>query len=132
MIVQKLCLEAIGEGLLFSAHDISEGGLALCLFEKSFLSSKKIGCIVHLSDNIRADSLLFGETQSRILVTIPSHHLSRLLDLAKNSGVSAKKIGETGGEKIEISHQNKTLIDLNVQTTFQAWKEAIPKSFKIR
>jgi len=130
--VQKLCLEAIDEGLLFSAHDISEGGLALCLFEKAFLSSKKIGCAVHLHDNIRADSLLFGETQSRILVTAPSHHFSRLLDLAKERGVFIKKIGETGGQRIEINHQNKTLIDLDVQTAFQAWKQAIPESFKIR
>jgi len=130
--VQELCLEAIGEGLLSSAHDISEGGLALCLFEKAFLSSKKIGCVVHLSDNIRADFLLFGETQSRILVTIPSNHLSRLLDLAKDRGVLARKIGETGGAKIKISHQNKTLIDLDVRTAFHAWKQAIPESFKIR
>ncbi len=130
--VQNLCLEAIDDGLLSSAHDISEGGLALCLFECAFLSAKKIGCVVHLSDNIRSDSLLFGETQSRILVTAPSHHLSRILNLAKERGVFAKKIGETGGAKIEIGHQNKTLIDLDVQTAFQAWKQAIPESFKIR
>ena len=130
--VQKLCLKAIGEGLLLSAHDISEGGLALCLFECAFHSSNKIGCAVHLSDNIRADSLLFGETQSRILVTTPSHHLSRLLDLAKDVGVVARKIGETGGTKIEIGHQNETLINLDIQTAFKAWKQAIPELFKIR
>jgi len=129
--VQELCLEAIGKGLLSSAHDISEGGLALCLFECAFLNTHKIGCSVGLSENIRADSLLFGETQSRILVTTPSQHLDRLLGLAKDKGVSARKIGVTGGTNIKINHQNKTLIDLNVQTAFQAWKQAIPKSFNI-
>lgn len=129
--VQKLCLKAIEEGLLSSAHDISEGGLALCLTECAFHSREKIGCSVHLSDNIRADSLLFGETQSRIIVATPSHHLSKLLELAKDAGVVARKIGETGGTTIEIRHQDKTLIDLDVQTTFQAWKQAIPDSFKI-
>jgi phosphoribosylformylglycinamidine synthase len=130
--VQRLCLKAIEEGLLSSAHDISEGGLALCLFECAFHSPKKIGCAVDLSDNIRADSLLFGETQSRILVTTPLHHLSGLLDLAKEVGVVARKIGETGGTKIKIGRQNETLIDLDVQTAFKAWKGAIPAYFKIR
>ncbi len=130
--VQELCLEAIGEGLLSSAHDISEGGLALCLLEKAFLSSKKIGCVVHLDDNIRADSLLFGETQSRILVTASSQHLARLLALAKDKGVSARKIGATGGANIRIIHLNNTLIDLDVQSAFKAWKKAIPELFKIR
>lgn len=130
--VHELCLEAIGEGLLSSAHDISEGGIALCLIECAFLSAQKIGCSVRLSDDIRADSLLFGETQSRILVTAPSQYLSRLLDLAKDKGVSAKKIGVTGGTNVKIDHQDNTLIDLDVQTAFQAWKQAIPKLFKIR
>ena len=130
--VQELCLEAIGNGLLLSAHDISEGGLALCLFEKAFLSSKKTGCVVHLHDNIGADALLFGETQSRILVTTNTSNLSRLLDLAKDRGVFARKIGETGGTNIKIGHQDKTLIDLDVQTAFQEWKNAIPGFFKIR
>ena len=131
-LVQELCLEAIGKGLLSSAHDISEGGLALCLFESAFLSTQKIGCSVRLSDNIRADSLLFGETQSRILVTTPSQHLSQLLDLAKDKGVPARKIGVTGGTNIKIDLQNNTLIDLDVQTAFKAWKQAIPESFNIR
>ncbi|MFC2160521.1 phosphoribosylformylglycinamidine synthase subunit PurL [Acidobacteriota bacterium] len=130
--VQKLCLKAIEEGLLSSAHDVSEGGLALCLSESALLSSNKIGCEVHLRDNIRADSLFFSEAQSRILVTTPAHHLSQLLDLAKNMGVAASKIGKTGGTNIKIRHQNEILIDLDVQTTFNAWKQAIPESFKIR
>lgn len=130
--VQELCLEAIGERLLSSAHDVSEGGIALCLIECAFLSAQKIGCSVRLSENIRADSLLFGETQSRILVTAPSQYLSRLLALAKDKGVSANKIGVTGGTNVKIDHQDNTLIDLDVQTAFQAWKQAIPELFKIR
>lgn len=130
--VQELCLEAIGEGLLSSAHDVSEGGIALCLIECAFLSAQKIGCSVRLSENIRADSLLFGETQSRILVTAPSQYLSRLLALAKDKGVSANKIGVTGGTNVKIDHQDNTLIDIDVQNAFQAWKQAIPELFKIR
>ncbi len=130
--VQELCLEAIGEGLLFSAHDISEGGLALCLLEKAFLSSEKIGCIAHFDDNMQADSLLFSETQSRILVTASSPNLSRLLDLAENRGVSARKIGVTGSTHIKIVHQNKTVIDFDVQSAFKTWKKAIPELFLIR
>ena len=129
--VQELCLKAIGDGLLSSAHDISEGGLAACLFEKAVFSQNKIGGDVHLADTIRADSLLFGETQSRIVVTAPPHHLPKLLDLAKDRNVTATKIGETVGTRLTIHHLDNPLIDLDVQTVFQNWKKSIPDFFKL-
>jgi phosphoribosylformylglycinamidine synthase len=130
--VQDICLEALDLGLLSSAHDVSEGGLAVCLAECTFLSGQKTGCSVNLSDSLRTDALLFGETQSRIIVTAPTQNLSRLLNLAKKKGVKAQQIGETGGDKIEICHLNKPAVSLDVTTAFQAWKQMIPRSFEVR
>ncbi len=129
---QEFCLEVISLGLLESAHDVSEGGLAFSLAECSLLSKNKIGFTVSLEDNIRPDALLFGETQSRIVVTVKRENLERFLDLSKKRKVKVKVIGETGGERIIISHQNKKLIDIPVGDAYRAWKNAIPEAFRIK
>ncbi|MFB0564249.1 MAG: phosphoribosylformylglycinamidine synthase subunit PurL [Candidatus Aminicenantaceae bacterium] len=130
--VQELCLEAMSQGILQSAHDISEGGLALCLAESCFLSRQKIGCCIDLKDPIRTDALLFGESQSRIIVSIRSQNIEHLLILAQERKVKATVIGETGGEGLIIHHLNKEIINIPVEEAYKFWKETIPGVFKIK
>mgnify|MGYP001115723890 CR=1 FL=1 len=130
--IQDFCLEAIAESLIISAHDISEGGLATSLAECSFLAENKIGCAIDLEDKIRTDALLFGETQSRIILTTRKKILKKFLDLAKKRKVQAIVIGETGGERLLIRHQGKGVINIPVKEAYQTWKEAIPEIFKIK
>jgi len=127
--VQELCIEAINEGLLESAHDVAEGGLAVCLAEGSLLSAARFGFRVNLDDSIRADALFFGETQSRICVTVTDKNRDRFLHLAEQRRVPATPIGMTGGDRIIIAHRGKNLIDIPVLEAFQAWKMAIPSKF---
>ncbi len=130
--VHEVCLEAISQELLQSAHDVSEGGLAVCLAECSFLSEEKIGCKLELKDEMRLDALLFGETQSRIIVTIKRRNLQELLKLAQRKKVKATLIGTTGGERIIFLHHNQITVDLTVSEAYRAWKDAIPEIFKIK
>ncbi|MGD2245148.1 MAG: phosphoribosylformylglycinamidine synthase subunit PurL [Candidatus Aminicenantes bacterium] len=130
--VQELCLEAISLGIVESAHDVSEGGLACCLAESSFLSDKKTGLSVNLRDGIRSDAVLFGETQSRIVITSKNQNYQKILDLAKNKQVKAAVIGKTGGDRIVISHSDKKLIDTPVDEALKAWRNAIPEIFSIK
>jgi phosphoribosylformylglycinamidine synthase II len=130
--VQEVCLEAIEKGLLRSAHDISEGGLAVCLAECSFLGEKRIGSAVHLEEQIREDSLLFSETQSRIIVTVKPADREHIAKIAKKRKVPLIEIGATGGDRILIHHQKKKIIDLSVEDSYQTWKRAIPDIFKIK
>jgi phosphoribosylformylglycinamidine synthase II len=130
--VHELCLEAISRGIIESAHDVSEGGLAVCLAECSFLSPKKIGFALKLQDKIRGDALLFGETQSRIVVTAKKQNVQKLLNLAKKRKVKAAVLGETKGERITISHLGQKIIDIPVDKAYRAWKQAIPQIFKIK
>jgi phosphoribosylformylglycinamidine synthase len=130
--VQDLCLEAIAQELLLSAHDTSEGGLLICLAECSFLSEKKIGFQIHIDDEIRSEVLLFGETQSRIVVSVDEDSIDTLMNLADKSGVSAQVIGKTGGEQILVHHHDQKLIDIPVKTAFDSWKLAIPAKFKVK
>jgi len=130
--VQESCLEAAEAGFLESAHDLSEGGLAVCAAECGFFSGKKIGCELDLNDEWRPDALLFGETQSRILVTAKSSKLKKLLALAGKKGVKAAAIGKVGGKKIRIRLKGKTFVNVPVEEVYKEWKEAIPRNFTVK
>lgn len=130
--VHEVCIAAASQGILQSAHDVSEGGLAVCLAESSFLSEEKIGLNVDLQDEMRTDMLLFGETQSRIVVTVKSHDFQRLIELARKKNVKATPIGSTGGKRIVISHNNQRIVNLTVEEAYRAWKDIIPEIFNIK
>ena len=130
--VHEVCIAAASQGILQSAHDVSEGGLAVCLAESSFSSEENIGFNVDLQDETRPDALLFGETQSRIVVTVKSHNLQKLIELARKKKVKATPIGSTGGKRIVISHNNQRIVDLPVEEAYRAWKDTIPEDFQIK
>lgn len=130
--LHKFCLEAIDKGMLLSAHDISEGGLGVCIAECSFLSEEKIGCTLELFDNIRPDALLFGESQSRIVVTLKNNLLNNFFALAKKRNIPAALIGKTGGKNISIWHNKKKLICISLDDAYKAWKESIPELFRVK
>jgi phosphoribosylformylglycinamidine synthase II len=129
--VQELCLAAGERGLLQSAHDPSEGGLAVALAESCFLGAKGLGCVVDLTGGLRPDALLFGESHSRIVVSVRPDDLDPLLELAGERKVKAAPIGKVYGESIVIGLGGRKLVDSPVREAFQAWKNAIPNLFRI-
>jgi len=130
--VQEFCREVISLGILQSAHDISEGGLASCVAESCFLNEQKIGCYIEIKDDIETDALLFGETQSRIVVSTQKHNLQKLLTLAQKRNVIATLLGETKGKKLIIRHLDEDVVNLSIEEAFKLWKEAIPEVYKIQ
>ena len=130
--VQEYCLSAIEAGLVRSAHDLSEGGLAVGLAECAFHGRGRTGCSVSLEDAIRPDTLLFGEAQSRILLTCRPKNLARLEEMAKEQGVPVKAIGRTGGALIAVDHRGRELVRVKVEDAFHHWKNAVPDRFKVR
>jgi phosphoribosylformylglycinamidine synthase II len=130
--LQELCLTAISRGFLSSAHDVSEGGLAVSLAESAFLSAKKIGFTVDLQDDMRADVLLFGETQSRICVSLRAEVLESLCSLAEDYGVPFSVLGKTGGDHMIIHHKGTEILNIPVLRGYNIWKHNIPDVFKIK
>ncbi|MBN2245267.1 MAG: phosphoribosylformylglycinamidine synthase subunit PurL [Candidatus Aminicenantes bacterium] len=130
MSVQEVCRQAIEEGRLQSAHDISEGGLAVCLAECSFLSREKIGCIIELQDDLPAHALLFGETQSRIIVTAKPENVKHIEDLARTKKIKTTNLGKTEGRKFIIRHHGDAVINYSLEKGFKNWKQAIPSKFR--
>ena len=102
--VQRCVLEAMKAGLVQSAHDCSEGGLAVALAECCIGSGRDVlGAEVSLEmDRIRPDGVLFGEDQSRIVVTARQSDVSRILAIAAARKVQARLLGSVGGERLTI------------------------------
>ncbi|MFD2368578.1 phosphoribosylformylglycinamidine synthase subunit PurL [Brevibacillus sp. GCM10020057] len=122
--VQKLTLAAIRNGLVKSAHDLSEGGLGVALAESCF--GEGFGAQVSLESDLRPDVLLFSESQSRILLSTSQDQAEALLALAAEHGVAAAQIGTTGGDKLVISVNGTEAINASIQEVKAAWKDAIP------
>ncbi len=122
--VQKLVLKAIREGLVQSAHDLSEGGLAVALAESCF--GENIGATVSLTTDLRPDVALFSESQSRILLSVPAEHANKVLAMAGELGVPAARIGTTGGEQLTITLNDKEAVKAPLAELKAAWRDAIP------
>jgi phosphoribosylformylglycinamidine synthase len=109
---------------------VSEGGLAVCLAESAFLSNRRIGFNVDLQDDIRPDALLFGESQSRICVSVRAKHLDAFRQIADEHVVSLAVIGKTGGDRMVFHHKGKELFNISVLQGYNIWKQSIPDAFK--
>ena len=129
--VQTACLEAVESGIVNSAHDCSEGGLAVTLVESCITNSKKLlGATIKLDtvkdDDIRLDELLFGEAPSRIVISASKNHLDTLQKIAKKHSIPFFVLGSVGGAKFKVQHKNETVLELDVKKISAVWRDAIP------
>ncbi|MEK4081911.1 phosphoribosylformylglycinamidine synthase subunit PurL [Solibacillus sp. FSL K6-1126] len=117
---QQSILEAIQAGLVQSAHDVSEGGVAVALAEKTF-AAKGLGLDVALTGS--AITALFAESQSRFVLTVKAEHAEGFETIVKD----AQKIGTvTDDANIKISGEAGVLVEGTVEEFRSAWKGAIP------
>ena len=130
--IQQVCLEAIEEGLVNSAHDCSEGGLAITLAECCIQG--QLGAEITLDhEGLSGAALLFGESHSRIVLSLPAEYLDRLRKIATKRGAPLQTIGrvQAGSIKVAVSlkdehtTQPQILIDLPVQELENTWRGAI-------
>ncbi|MCK4335593.1 MAG: phosphoribosylformylglycinamidine synthase subunit PurL, partial [Candidatus Aenigmarchaeota archaeon] len=133
--VQATCLEAIESGIINSAHDCSEGGLAVTLAESCVSNENKmLGAIIKLGDlktnEIRLDEILFGESPSRILVSLNKDNLSDLERTAKKHSIPYCILGEVVGDKLTVQYKEKAIIDLSMAKLSDAWRGGIPSRLK--
>jgi phosphoribosylformylglycinamidine synthase len=98
--VQSTVRQAVRTGLLQSAHDCSEGGVAVALAESCVLGG--IGAAVALDDDLPPVASLFSESQSRILVSVAEDKVEEFLALATANQVPYSVLGEVGGERLTI------------------------------
>jgi len=116
-----LVLALINAKHALSAQDVSDGGLAVALAECCFCN--RIGAEITLDSSIRPDSLLFGESQSRVIITALPKSRGRVEELARRHHVPIKRIGITGGANLKINDW----IDAPIEKLRKIYEEAIPK-----
>jgi phosphoribosylformylglycinamidine synthase len=121
--VQQACSKAIAEDLLDSAHDVAEGGLAVALAECCMTGPKRLGAVIDSSEAIRPDALLFGESQSRIVVSLRRNNLTRVREIAAAAEVPFEILGEVRGRRLVIQQH----VDLDVDDMHAAWSNALPQ-----
>lgn len=120
----KTVLASIQKGLVASAHDLSEGGLAVALAESCISGS--IGAKITLETQLRFDAALFSESQSRILLSAPAGKAEELEQYILSQGVPVAVIGVVEGENLEINVGGTTALNKPVAGLKRVWEEAIP------
>ncbi|MBM3777366.1 MAG: phosphoribosylformylglycinamidine synthase subunit PurL [Acidimicrobiia bacterium] len=132
--LQLLLVEGATERLCRSAHDCSEGGLAVTLVESCFDSG--LGLEVDLpaasapdAPAFREPATLFGESASRVVVSVDAAHLDGLLARAAAAGVPAAAIGWTGGDVVRIRLDGRLVVDERLASLEAAWATAIERRF---
>jgi phosphoribosylformylglycinamidine synthase len=127
--LQEALLEAIRAGLVRSAHDCAEGGLAVALAESAMGDgSRPLGVEVELHDELPANALLFGEAQSRVVVSCRPGDEVRLLELMEERGVPATAIGRVGEPNGRFGIRTRSAsIDEEVTSLAKLYFGAIPR-----
>ena len=134
MNLQNLLIGQIEEGRIFAAHDLSEGGLLVCLAEMLF-DAHGIGASVSLPDlgsSGRLDALLFGESQARAIIAVKPEKCDAVIQAAINLGVSSHEMGKTDdSSQLKVEVAGTSVINADVSGLKNAWESAIPKHMEI-
>ena len=118
--LQDLLQEAAVGDLLASAHDCSDGGIAVALAECAILGGH--GFAVTLAGDLPPHVVLFGESASRVVVSVAPEREGSLRGLAATRGVPFERLGETGGPRAVIDG----MVDMTVSELAETWEGAIP------
>jgi phosphoribosylformylglycinamidine synthase subunit PurL len=122
--VQAAIREIVRAGYAESAHDLSDGGLAVALAECSFAND--IGASIDVESDLRPEFLLFHEGPSRILVS--TEHPHAVEEVAAKHGVTALRIGSTVSGKLEIRNRMTPLVDCPLEELRRPWSSALEKA----
>mgnify|MGYP001319476949 CR=1 FL=1 len=134
--LHQFLIGAAADSMIESAHDCSEGGIAVTLAECCF-DSGGIGVNVSLPQRnicqqtaLNVAATLFGEVSSCVVVSLAEEVLSEFLSRASAAGVPARAIGATGGNRFQLKVDDRTEIDLPVTEAEQIWSSGFSKHFE--
>jgi phosphoribosylformylglycinamidine synthase len=134
--VQNVCLEAAETGLLASAHDCSDGGLAVALAECCFSSLNRatIGAEVSLPESLRGSlptaTILFSESPSRIILSFPASSRAAVENIAEREKCPFTVIGRVGGNSLRISLDEEQIISAEISELENVWRSSLSKKLE--
>jgi len=121
--LHEACLEAIKAGIILSAHDCSDGGVAVALAECALNPAGSVGVDVALGalQTLRPDELLFGETQSRVVVSLEEKDLKALEEICASKGLPVEIIGRTVNDGFRI----RGLVEVSLNDLHEAYRTSL-------
>jgi phosphoribosylformylglycinamidine synthase len=129
--VQGACRELVRAGRVTSAHDLSEGGLAVALAEMAFGGPgwTPVGCILEATPRGRLDQLLFGEDPARILVAYEPAIRDEVHAAAGRHGAPFAVLGTTGGDRMVIRDATgRVLVDASLTDLVERWETGLERA----
>ncbi len=124
--VIRCTAEAVAAQLVSSAHDCSDGGIAVALAECCIAGSKGATVALSTDPGQRVDAVLFGEGVGRILVSLPASHLSPLFQLTNQLTVPAQVLGTVGGDRLIVGADGDGVhgpwIDASIDDLARDWR----------
>ena len=127
--LQKALVEMVGGGLVESAHDCSEGGIAVTLAESAM--PKSIGARVDLaSGGLPAEFLLFGEDASRVVISCDPMNLARIQEVAGKFGISVEQVGKTVAGELQINVDGQVVLSGSIAELRDGYEGALEAVLK--
>jgi phosphoribosylformylglycinamidine synthase len=135
------CLVAVAaNGAVRSAHDVSDGGIAVTLVESCFASlggaqhtAPQLGANVKLEETSPAEYALFGERGARAIVSVAPSFLAHVLESARQCGVTARQIGQViRGDAFRIEYEGSAAIDTSVAKLHDTWAHSLERTLSAR
>jgi phosphoribosylformylglycinamidine synthase len=127
--LQRALVAIIRAGLVESAHDCADGGLAVALVEAALPAG--VGLNVSLPrQNLALEFLLFAEDASRVVLSCDPIHLPRIQQVAEEYDVFADVLGETGSDRVEIAVDSQLVISASVQELREAYEGALESALR--
>ncbi len=125
--LQNCMIELAEQGLIESAHDCSDGGLAVAVAESGF--PREVGAELDLeSRGLAAEYVLFGEDAARVVISCDPEKLQRIEEVAVKCGVGAAVIGQTTSSQFEIRVDGRVVVSAAVSELKAAWDTALEKA----
>ncbi len=126
--VQQTCLQLADLQLLNSAHDCSDGGLAVTIAESCFssLNRKAVGAEINLTDeNLDATTQLFSESPSRIVISFAAENLDKITEMIGDCPF--KVIGKVSGNSLRINVDDEEVVSAKIDELQNDWKTSLEK-----
>ncbi|MFP6626665.1 MAG: phosphoribosylformylglycinamidine synthase subunit PurL [Deltaproteobacteria bacterium] len=126
VLTSRLCRDLIGRGLVYAAHDVADGGVAVALAEMCINGDTGVRAdLPALAGDGRIDTALFGEGGCRILLAIDSQNATAVEAAAETASLGCSRVGISGGEHVTVAVAGRVLIDLGLDGLKQGWQAAL-------
>jgi phosphoribosylformylglycinamidine synthase len=134
--LQRVLVDGAASGLIRSAHDCAEGGVAVtlaeCCFDTQFGVRADLPGVAGAPAEYREIAALFSESASRVVVSVAPAQVASLTAMAQKAGVPATVIGQVGGNRIQIAVEGSRVVDELVSDAERIWATSIETWFEER